>query len=313
MDLLCWGGIYKLTVTVTNYIYGVSLSDYRGVNEVSVRNIVIDMPRTIPAAYKAFYRFFFAESIQNNIFGNRTVNLCIFMIAGFLIVYKLSKYAGRNLSGTILVLFMIMMIPLACNISLLIASKTGVEEEISILMAGAMTIVPILFMNFLHSFKKARILYGVYIIALCISLWVNIWIVNNDQLAMREGRIGTVTITQNIISRLIDEGYLGGNEEYEMIFIGRTSDNELFQKTDAWRSANDYAAFGRWWTGVNPSGQSWRALVREYCGVSMRICGDEDVNNVLATGEVDGMPAFPNEGCIRIINDIVVVKVSDMN
>ena len=54
MDLLCWGGIYKLTVTVTNYIYGVSLSDYRGVNEVSVRNIVIDLPRTIPAAYKAF-------------------------------------------------------------------------------------------------------------------------------------------------------------------------------------------------------------------------------------------------------------------
>lgn len=300
-------------VTVINYIYEVSLSDYRGTNEVSIRNIVTGLPQTIPSAYKAFYRFFCTDLIQNNIFGNKTVNICIILIVCFYVVYELFQYAGKNLVGALLALLLSLLIPLACNITLLIAYKMGVEEDTSLLMTGGMVIVPILFLNFFDGLKKSEILYRGYVLILCASLWVNIWIVNNDQLAMREGRIGTITITQNIISRLIEEGYLGGSKEYEMAFIGRTSDNELFQKTEAWRTANDYAAFGRWWTGANPNGQSWRGLVREYCGVSMHICGDEVFNSVLATGEVDAMPMFPNEGCIQIINDVVVIKVSDMN
>lgn len=308
--VLCGGGMYKLAVVVVNRIYDVSLSSYKGANEVSVSNIILSLPDTIPAAYKAFYRFFCTAFIQNNIFGNKKVNICIIFVVCCLVLYMLFQFAKRNWIGAGLLFLLVLLIPLAANISLLIAVKMGTEENMILLMTGGMVLCPALFLAVFYSFRKHIPYYGIYTVA----LWVNIFIVNNDQVAMREGRTGAVTVTQNILSRMADEGYLGGDTKYEIAFIGKPSESRLFQKSDAWRQANNYAAFGDWpMKSANCTSQSWRGIIREYCGVSIRTCDDDTYQEIIDGEEAEEMEAFPKEGCIRMVNDVLVVKVSDMH
>ncbi len=302
-----WGGIlYKIITSAVCGIYGMSLSDYKGAANVSVSKIIENMPRRIVDACRAFRQFFSGNQIQNNIFGNAIIQ--IFLIAVFLVFVagRIRTVWKQGRFRVLLLLIMVLLIPVACNATLLIAF----ESDVSLLMTGGMVVLAGIILCMIRKFEKKRVVRAVYITGMCVAVWVNVCVVNNDQLAMLEGRNATVTIAQNIAGRLMEDGYL--TEDTTVAFVGRPSDNPLFKQSSAWKMANDYAAFGRWWSKDNCNRHSWNGIFSEYCGLNIKLCMDEVYNRILDSGKIEDMPVFPDEGCIDVICDTLVVKVSNV-
>lgn len=301
------GGVYKAIVTVTNRFYQVPLADYRGINNVSLKSILVNLPYTIPRTYKDFYNFFFSESgIQKNLFGNRWIYLCIFVIAGIGIIGIVMHRLKQSMVHGLLFLIILFLIPVACNVSIILAS----ENNTNLLMSGGMTLLPGLLLCVIYTFYRKSLVYHVFNLVLCASLWVNICLVTNDQIAMRDGRTATATLTQNIVTELFHGGYL--DNKPAVVFVGSPYHNKFFNRTEAFNSANAYAQFGKWWLDAGNNRRSWQnGMLLHCCGVDLEWCDDMMYDDIIASGQLEEMKEFPEDDSIRVIEGIVVVKVSD--
>ena len=76
--------------------------------------------------------------------------------------------------------------------------------------------------------------------------------------------------------------------------------------------ANGYAKFGCWSTDARNNRVSWNGVISNFLGVNLNICGELEYQKITNMEQVANMPEFPSEGSISVINDIIVVKVSDI-
>lgn len=303
MTILFGGVLYQVLSALQLNFYKISLSDYRGADKISLMNIIKELPYTVQDAYKTFYNFYFTNEITNNIFGIKQINIIITVVVAVLFVSKLKKTLTNNIINTLILIGGIVCLPIGCNIMLILTNNS-----INMLMAGAMALcIPlILFMIYCvgGGYKK------VSIVLMIVLLYQNIFIISNDQLSLKEGRISTISITQEIITRLVDKNYL--NEEQKVAFVGIPSGNELFRKSDAFNSANDYAKFGEWWELSSCNIRSWNGVITEYCGIELNFCEDKEYEDIILNEIIKTVPNFPDEKAITVIDGIVVIKVSDI-
>ena len=158
--------------------------------------------------------------------------------------------------------------------------------------------------------KVGFVLKRIYLLFLLAFVWFQLSAVINDQLALKEGKNATITLTENIISQLYEGGYL---DEYQTVaFVGPPGNYYLFAIITAYLIANGFANFGCWSTDARNNRVSWNGIVSNYLGVNLNLCGDLEYQEIVSLEEVADMPEFPSKGSISVINDVVVVKVSEL-
>ncbi|MCD7945439.1 MAG: hypothetical protein LUF81_02340 [Clostridiales bacterium] len=170
-----------------------------------------------------------------------------------------------------------------------------------------------LFLCLFDDFMNRKLLHSSFLLCLAGMLWINVCVVGNDQLAMREGRTAVVTIAENIVTRLADEGYINAETDTTIAIVGRPAENVMFAQTTAWKQANKYAQFGGayWYADAGNNRRSWNGLLVGYCGIQLNFCSDDTFKELIATSTIAEMPCFPDEGSICEVDGIVVIKVSD--
>ena len=164
----------------------------------------------------------------------------------------------------------------------------------------------------LGPYQKELKIYNGLTLILLVCVWLNICATTNDQVALHDGKNATTTLTRAIVQELISDDYL--HEDTVIALVGRPSENPYFRKTEAFEKANEYARFGQWWgTDAGNNRRSWYyGMLRHYLGLELNWCDDDDYEEIRSSGELESMPNFPEEGSIKVVNDIVVVKVSDV-
>ena len=303
--LLGGGLLYKILLDIVLKIYQMELSDYRGASEISITSIILNLPQEIKLTYRDFYRCFFTDFTQNTTWI-RKIYLVLFVFGVIWLLYRLIKVVKMNMVKGLLAVFLILCIPIACNATLIIT----VEEGSSLLMTGGMTIFLPLLLCIMEKSKDGKALVLVNVVLMCAVLWVNICIVNNDQIALQEGRSSTYTLAKSIADRIQDEGWVLDGQT-EVLLVGRPSENPFFKQTNAWKRANDYAAFGRWWVDPGNNRRSWQGVF-DQCGIQLLMLNDYERNMEVLNGEkIKEMECFPSKNSISVINDVVVVKVSE--
>ena len=148
------------------------------------------------------------------------------------------------------------------------------------------------------------------ILLLAAFSWFQLSTVVNDQLALKEGKAATITLTENIIYQLSEEGYL--NTSRPIALVGRPANNDFFAQSTAYQMANEYAKFGCWSTNARNNRVSWTGVIYNYLGINLNLCGDSEYQELVSLEQIADMPEFPLEGSICVIRDVVVVKVSDV-
>lgn len=304
------GGIsYFLLLYANLKYYNIKMSSYNGASKYNALDTILNLPKSILDAYKDFIYYYSNEEIRANILSEQ-LYVIIFILLLILIGYGIKNVFRTNKLHALIYLFCFILIPVACNASILIAYDSITSIQMTMPMALCIPVLLCFVSNI--ELKRCITVYAIKLItigSLVLILYGNYIMVQYDQQAMYMGLVSTKTLTTQISERLLQLDLF--RPEYQYCFIGKPSDNVLFNKNEVIVKANDYARFGDF--GVLPDcvRQSWYGFWTNEMGINIKIVDDDWYVQAIANEAIRQMPNFPANGACAMIDDVVVIKISD--
>ena len=325
--------IYKIIWDVVLRYSGLSAAEYRGADSLSVIEMVEHLPIRIKDSYNAWLDYAWRkDNIKHNIFQNKySIMFKGPMVILFLLMAfspkKGEEHEKKALINVILrrciSVCLLLLLPVAENISFLLSYKGGdMMIQMSHPMAIEIMVLLCLLINRYDTLKNINIykgiggkyknaissaVFGFFIV--CI-LYGRMIAVSVDQHEMLVSRNTSCALFNRVISDVETKGLLD-DKQLGVVIIGRPSDNPLFYKDNLWDLSNGYSHYGEFWLGGDCCTQSYRGFLRD-AGVNILLNPDHEHWHYFETKEeVQTMPAYPKEGYVEIIDDCLVIKLSD--
>lgn len=308
LAVIVGGLLYKLILEIHLNIFDIKLASYNSASSINIIQICKHLIGSIKNTYSVFYDYFFNYFIKHNVFiMNQWLYKIIFIVLLLEIGLMMIKVIKENIWNAMLFLIGILLFPCACSFVLIIAFNSDMGIQMSAPLA---LFLPLTLCLLYHGTSKINhISFKIYIVILCVMLYGNIVMTRIDQTAMEEGKIATVTLTQNILSTLESRNLLSKDMTYA--FVGVPAGNELFYHTELFNQANEYANFGDWWREASCNMMTWDGVLKNYCGVKLNICPVYKYNEIVNSGILKQLPSYPAENAILIDDNICIVKVSE--
>jgi len=303
------GGLYTLILNIHLGFFHLDMSSYNGADGYSLMNTIKTLPSSIPSTYRVFHRYFFEASSKLNVLQGAKIYLAVFLVALIFLGMGFWQILKRNKPKAILFAVSALLVPLACNAVLLIATESWTSLHMTLPMALC---IPVLLCvetkldlsgKFWSWFQKGNLLL------LLVVLYGSIYQVQIDQETMLQGRTATITLAQGILHKLEETGNLDPDAQY--CVLGIPSCNSLFEFSKVTEMAGGYARFGSWNSDYSCTRRSWQGVFRHLCGIDLEMCSVTDYGILAEEQAANNMPIFPEEGCILRIDDIIVIRVSD--
>lgn len=298
------GGIVYYTITqLLLWRAGTEMAAYRGANNIGIIEIIKNIPMGIITAYKESWNYFWVDRLNAKMeFSNIVIILTYVTIVIFTIIslYDLFKKSKKHMVFSVAI---VLFLPVAASVICVVA----VGNLISGLMAMGILMSVLMFYTFVDDRKCMKLIMNCVLI---IISWYLVSAVINDQIALKEGIKATERITEDILTQAASSGLLENVDS--VAFIGRAAENPLFYKSTAYEMANEYAQFGRWSTDARNNRVTWNGITEIFCGTSLPFCGDDTYLNIIQSNHIKDMPIYPQNGYMAIIDNVLVVKISDL-
>lgn len=298
--------LYYACTTIILLITNNVLSDYSGANNIGIKSIIINLPKTLLKTYDTFYQYMFKENIiYNAVWHRETINfiilaLTLFNIIMLIIQNKTLKKCKINIA---LIIILLAILPIGINVINIIVY----QRDTNLLMAMPYILIYILSLKTVDSLtisKENNILRCTTIVAIIVLIYTFILSNNASYMARKQTYNNYYETTLRILEKIEScEGYtrdtpvlIGGIVKYKTrmsIYGNGFTSNEY----ETW---NGY--FGL---------KSINNFYFNYMGTALRLCKQEDYIDIIKNEEYKDMPKFPDEGCVKTINGIVVVKLED--
>lgn len=281
---------------------GVSLSSYKGADNVSLIGILCTFPQSVISCYREFVKYVFSNGMSINLEFSYSVIILVIGIEILFAVRKLIKICKTNKVQAVVSAICFIALPVAsCFVCIL-----AVGNEMRGLMTTGIIMAIIMPVIILADNKTTKILSG--LVLLVISFYF-VSAVERDQIALHEGKVATTTLVQSIYQQIYENNYM--EQVNRIAFIGRVADNPAFRKSAVYESANEYAQFGKWSTDTRNNRVTWEGVINEFCGLNVNMCGDDTYDQIKAMSAIESMPVYPGKGSMMIIDDVLVIKVSN--
>ena len=303
-------GLYYILLYVNLWYYDVALDSYNGTDSYGPVGMLLNLPSSTVHAYSDFVNYYRQVIAHTNIFNGKIYKI-VFALLAVCFIYAAVKLFKENRIRAILFALTFLLIPMAVNIVLLMAynSVTSVQMTvptsmcISVLLCLASSIRP-------PEIKAVNIYKAVTAVALSLLIYGNYIMTVYDQQAMYMGRQSLMELSREMITTL--QTYNLYHPYYKYVIIGSPSDNPCFAKNFVAEKANRYALVGTWEPDdTRTVVQSWQGFFTYEMGINIQVADDDKVKEALADETVRKMPIFPELGCAAMVNDVVVVKLSD--
>ena len=292
--------LYKIAWDICLKLRHTAPSSYKGANSLSVGEIIINIPLSLEKIYSTWVRHFsFAKG--NYIFHPIRIVLAVAVLA--LVLFVGIKAARKNIINLILYIVLCLVIPVGANLAVLLAPKSG---AVLTQMTMPMAMVLPLFLCFIEGagFKTEKLL-GVLGALL---LYGNVYAVGADIDAMAQGSTTCYAIMNSVMNTLNETDLF--SHDYQYIFCGDMSANELFNANEMYYKANSYAKFGTLMTNPDMMRNAYVGLLDDI-GIKLRVADYPVCLQVYDSGILDNMPAYPAEGSIVEQNGYVIIKISE--
>ena len=296
--------LYLIITKIIMAICNVEFADYKGASSMSLSNIISNIFVTIPRTYKDIYHYMFKESILYNKYWNRNI---INFILGILNVIcfgylLLTNKKNRNIK---IALFLILLLILPVCIGLIDIimpdTLTNIVTGPGLICIYLYMIVIMLLINDENIIKYVKYASAISIILLC---YTNMMSNHATYLSRNDVYKNYYTISSDVLTRVNNlDGY-----EYGMkwLFTDNIRYSSQYSKMSNGAYANDYET----WDNIDGIWHSW-GFYHKYLGVDLYLASKKEYYNYTKRKEVQDMPAYPSDGSIKIIDDIVVIKMSD--
>ena len=298
-------------------LFDVQLSNYKGANSLSIKLLISNLPITVTNAYNNFYQFFFLDDIAQNPFIIIHLNYVIISIGLFLLLSKIGQEKKSLLEKASLIL-LIILLPICCNIIDLLNPSTEIENMLTV--GGMLTIIPFLTICSIHIIKlqKQTIIKDVSHISIILISVLLLWnyqlSINADMMYMKRTKDLRIALANRIVFMLEQNyGYLSSDQR-KLYISGIPEDGNYSLKSLELlnKNVNEYTKWGDIWPAYGNSIIGWNQLIMQYTGIEITNCTIDEVKKIVQTDAYKQMPNYPSKGSILLINDIIVVKISDI-
>lgn len=290
------------------------VSNYSGADTIGLQTL-LNLPNLLPEAYQSFFNYYFNDNmIPNAIWHTNIVYTIIFgtmLISAFYIVIKNRVY--EKIPNVIIALIFIVIAPVCFGIIEIMVPSV----EIHILMACSMIFIfPIFFkiLEMLPKTKFSKALKYTVIFGSLIIIWNYTWQDNASYIAIKSMQNQAVETTSRLVTQIeqLDEY----SPEMPVLLLGGLEGNPYFNKSNT--ELETKKIYNRTWGFISNSStiwwgnlDSWRKILYEYIGVNLNLVSEWESTSIFDTEEYKNMKYYPKKDSIKIINNTVVVKLSD--
>lgn len=300
--------LYYALVILFQKAWNVPMTDYKGSGSVGFSSIVSNLGPNISSAYHAFKAFFADSWLASNAYGERFAYAAIAAIAAvslLLRVFRIRRYPIAILAAV----FLIIVFPLCCNITMIAVNGSGIYL---IMTSGLMVTVPLLFaISDWEGPDIRRYLTKAAAILTLLLVWQYTLTNQTDAIIMQMNKDQTVQAANRIWQRLeTEEAYVHG--ETKLLIAGLLYEGSYPIVSDLYDRSNDYARWGLTWNTYDGNANTWHEYYRRFLGIDYNMCSPEQFEQLAALEEFEQMPVFPAAGSVRMIDDVMVVKLSEI-
>ena len=315
--LVCGMIIYKVIWDISLRVTGTQLTSYEGVDTVTVSNIVTSLPRGIIECYRMCGMYFLGNTIKYSASQPGRIHQAMMVLTVLLFVWLIAKLFMRDAKKGLVVLCILPLIAPALSVYNLLAPDYGMM--LIHMTAPFMMLFPVILLTVMDAAWCPSVWAGrICVLLLAMGIYGNIYQTACDLTVMQESTKASETLMADMVHTLIDQGIYTREKEITYAFVGRPSDNPMYQKSGLWNGANDYARVGEFWisteglamdTVTDCIRMDYYGLLRNL-GIELTICPDPVYDELKLMEEVQAMPLYPAEGSIRRVGEVYVIKVS---
>ena len=317
---VCGAALYWGILQIILKISGVAMTNYQGGADISVSGILKNLPSSVAKCYELFYRYFFGTLIKHNMLQETAVVfVLIFCVVGAALACRLVRLIRRkDWENTFYGTAALLVLPMMCTVFMVATSQASFYIPMS---GGLALFLPVCFWlldssregetacdAFRKCWNKAE--KALILLTAAAVVYGSVFMSAVDQQAMYEGRQATKELSDLIAQTLVSEGYY--DNEIPVMLVGNASSSPLFRTYELYHTANPYARVGLFMAETAGTIRfSWDAAFRDYTPIWLNLCDDETYQKLLETEEIAEMPTFPQEGSIRKMDGVLVIKVSE--
>lgn len=264
-------------------------------------------PERLIQSYIDFFEYFFGDTIARNAYGATFFYLGILLMF-LLVCSKVIWNFNQTWKKAVTILF-ILIIPVGCNIINFIA----VHADMYLLTIGGMSLIIPLCLVFLY-----KSLYTCYIMKritgiLFLAIMYSFILQDNaDSKVLLETFKQTSSLTNRMWQEVENTSDYIPNMKV-MIAGNPNMNNNLQLASDYITKVNWYARIGSFWSSWSGSTNCWQMFIKNEIGININSCTQDEYRAIANMQEFSNMPTYPTKGYIQIIDDIIVIKISNID
>lgn len=289
---------YVCLIIITN-ILNLSVSDYSNGNHILSIETFTNLFNSIKNTYITFFDFYFTDEIITNLSWTRNILnavLFIVIIVNFVVIIIENKIY-KSVSKMITIILMLLAYPVFTSSIQLIAQS----RNINLLMASSLYLPIIVLLKQNELLKENMFNNILNILSFFIGgiiIWTYILSNNATYVATDLYNKQMYSVGNSIVEKIRENTEIEKNTP--VVVTGKL--NFSIQNDELLKLTNfDVSDISMW---------TWQVYLQDNLGLGWNIWEYSDDRGVTTTEEYKQMPAFPNEGYMRVINGIVVVKLS---
>ncbi len=339
LGILIGCALYVIAVKMTQAYVGVSMADYRGAGSISLGNALAKLPTSVPGAYSQFFGVLFGHDV----FGNRFLAHSI--TAALICLGALSALIGcvhsRRPLPIVTFVVCVALLPMAALAICIIAPDSGGlmplmvggvvatlyfpaalvsavvrsaggESSADTVSVGATPRKAVALSN--HDVVAGRpglpckVAYLLTFAAICCLAWSYMLQSNCDSMVQYKLNNQARTVATQIAGDI--QSFEGYGEGTKVAVIGVPTDGSYKMPAEA-SLVSPYVRWSLFWRTYDGNLACWNQLLKIQCGETLNFVSGDEAKELATTSEFQSMPSYPNTGAVRMINGVLVVKVSD--
>ena len=211
----------------------------------------------------------------------------------------------------IMITALLMLAPIAINLIEIMCAKSDIYE-LMVYSTVFIYLLPIIFFNRLKIKNRIEQIV-ISFSGICIAIILSIsalgysWHANWNYVAVDYMNRETESYMTTLVTRIkLTENY---KDEYPVLFIGerKFSDKQFI---------NPYSDYQEYYFVKHQqvsliNAFSWKNAMTAYTGFTCTEPTKQQYDEIIASKQLQNMPCYPDAGSIAVINDVIVVKITD--
>lgn len=304
--------VYYIFLKICLVAYNTQLNSYQGIDKMGVIKLS-QLPGLLQRTFYEFFSIVFSDFKGiSQTFIIRFGILLLGCICVGLIIFILRVYR-KKLDSIVLTVLLCCIFPVAINFIVIMCPTSNIYTLMVYSFALIFT-VPFLLLEIIEprqfaeriflNYKKCIKKVVIFVTLVIIFSYAYLDNLNYTQLYY------TTQKTENYMSSLVVQVRMteGFNTSMKWAFIGDNFQDSLLY--DNWEAVPRYG--GNETTSSLINAYSRLSWIRNYFGYNISFVDEEQLTDLEKNPQVVNMSCFPNEGSIQIVNDVVVIKLENV-